>query len=264
MGDFYDKLANRYSEIRPNYPPELFQFIASKTPVRDLAWDVGAGNGQAARSLAGMYKNVVATDISQKQLDLAPKLPNVRYQQTSPVSTIADIEHNVAPQSSVDLITIAQAVHWFDLPKFYQQAKWVLKKPHGVIAAWCYTPAEFNQSVDSVFARFYIDAKPYWDPARYHLDDRYRSIEFPFMPVEGEDHTGPFKFKTERQMDLDSYFAYLRTWSGYQTAQKNGVELLTSNVIEDFERAWNEDGGGQKIGVFPIYLRIGKVGIPAS
>jgi hypothetical protein len=86
------------------------------------------------------------------------------------------------------------------------------------------------------------------------------SIDFPFEPVEGTDNTGPFKFVTEKMMDLDEYFTYIRSWSAYQTAKAKGVELLRDDVIESFKRAWNEDGHGQKVVKFPVHLKIGKVG----
>jgi len=167
----------------------------------------------------------------------------------------------VSTQSSVDLVTIAQAMHWFDLHAFYQQVKWILKKPDGVIAAWCYTVPEVNDSVDSVLNPFYsIDSDPYWEPQLKLIDDKYMSIDFPFEPVEGADHTGPFKFVAEKLMDLDEYFTYLRSWSAYQTAKTKGVELLRDDMIESFKRAWNEDGHDQNVVKFPVYLRIGKVG----
>ncbi len=116
----------------------------------------------------------------------------------------------VSPQSTVDLVTIAQSLHWFDLPAFYQQVKWVLKKPNGVIAAWCYTIPQINPTVDSVFNPFYsIDAKPYWEIERKIVDDEYRKIDFPFKPVEGADHTEPLKFTSEKLMDLDDFFTYI-------------------------------------------------------
>lgn len=175
--------------------------------------------------------------------------------------SMPELELNVASQSTVDLVTIAQALHWFDLPTFYQQVKWVLKKPNGVIAAWCYTVPEVNSHVDSFFQRFYtVDSAPYWDPARKLVDDKYKSIEFPFEPIDGEDHTGPFVFKTERLMNLDDYFTYIKSWSAYQTAKEKGVELLSCDVVEDFEHAWNQDGNSEKLVVFPVHLRIGRVG----
>ncbi|CAA3013426.1 methyltransferase DDB_G0268948 [Olea europaea subsp. europaea] len=262
MAELFIEQAKQYSETRPSYPQELFQFIASKTPSHDLVWDVGTGSGQAAASLAKVYKDVVGTDTSRKQLDFAAKIPNVRYLCTPPKMSISEIEHTIALQSSVDLVTIAQAMHWFDLPTFYQQVKWILKKPNGVIAAWCYTVPEVDPQIDSVFGRFYsVDSGPYWEQERDLVDLKYRTIDFPFEPVDGVDHTGPFEFKAEKLMDLDGYFTYIRSWSAYQTAKGKGVELLTDAVLEDFKVAWNADGKSQKIVTFPVYLRIGKVGL---
>ena len=261
MAKLFVKQAKIYAESRPTYPSQLFQFIASKTPSHDLVWDVGTGSGQAAIALAGIYKNVIATDTSLKQLEHAPKRPNVRYQQTSPKMSMTEIEQHVSKKSSLDLVTIAQAMHWLDLPVFYEQVKWVLKKPDGVIAAWCYTVPEVNEAVDSVFKPFYsIDVEPYWDPARKKVDDMYRSIEFPFEAVEGEKSTGPFRFVSEKVMNLEEYLAYITSWSAYQTAKEKGVELLKNDTVEKFKSAWNQDGSEQKVVKYPIYLRIGKVG----
>ncbi|GKV41700.1 hypothetical protein SLEP1_g49198 [Rubroshorea leprosula] len=250
--------AKQYAESRPSYPDQLFQFISSMTPSHDFAWDVATGSGQAARSLAEIYKNVVATDTSPTQLENAPKLPNIRYQHTPPIMSTAELEQKVAAESSVDLVTVAQALHWFDLPKFYQQVKWVLKKPYGVFAAWCYTMPEVNDAVDDLIRRFYEN--PYRDPRRRMVDDKYSSVDFPFEAVERAGGTGPFEFVTERVMGYDEYMTYLRSLSMYQKAKDNGVELLTADVVEDFRRAWNVDcGNGQKLVKFPVFLRIGKV-----
>ncbi|KAF5750269.1 embryo-abundant family protein [Tripterygium wilfordii] len=261
MAYLFLKQAKQYAEGRPSYPPELFDFIASKTPIHDLAWDAGTGNGQAARSLALIYKKVIATDTSQKQLEFAPKFPNVRYQETPPTMTFSELSQIVAPESTVDLVTIAQAIHWFDLPTFYQQVKWVLKKPNGVVAAWCYTAPEVNDHVDEVFLPFYdVDADPYWDPQRKVVDGKYRTIDFPFEAVDGLDSTGPFEFVNERVMELEDYFTYIRSWSAYEKAKEKGVELLSEDLIENFKVAWSKDGCDKKVVKFPIHLRIGRVG----
>ncbi|KAF8398269.1 hypothetical protein HHK36_017196 [Tetracentron sinense] len=260
MAELFNKQAKNYAETRPSYPADLFQFIASKTPVHDLAWDAGTGSGQAAQSIAEIYKNVVATDTSQQQLEFAPKLPNVRYQQTPPNMSIVELERDVTAHGTVDLVTVAQAFHWFDLPTFYQQVNLVLKRPNGVIAVWCYIEPEVNESVDAVFWRLYNGSAPYWASARKMVDDKYRSVYFPFEPVEGKDSTGPFEFETSRSMDLNDYFTYIRSWSAYQTACEKGVELLSDDVVKDFERAWGEDGNNRKVVRYPIFLRIGKIG----
>lgn len=263
MAELFLKQGKEYSSARPTYPEELFHFIASKTPSHDLVWDVGTGTGQAAQSLAEMYKNVIATDTSPKQLEFAPALPNVRYECTPPKMSVAEVEQRIAPNSSVDLVTIAQAMHWFDLPSFYEQVRWVLKKRNGVIAAWCYKLPEINQEIDTVMNNFMsVDADPYLESPVKLIEQKYETIEFPFEPVDGLQHTGPLEFKSTMKMDLESYFTYIRSWSAYQTAQRKGVELLSDEVMQDFTRAWNEDGqdDDEKTATFPIYLRIGKVG----
>lgn len=261
MAKLFVKQAKQYAEGRPSYPQQLFDFIAKHTPSHHLAWDVGTGTGQAALSLAAIYKNVVATDTSPNQLELAAKLPNITYHRTSAVVSMEELENKIGSQSTCDLVTVAQAMHWFDLETFYHRVKWLLKKPDGVIAAWCYTTPEVNPTVDAVFQRFYtIDSGPYWDAARKLVEQKYETIDFPFEPVVGLEHTGPFRFNTEKMMDLEGYFTYLRSWSAYQTAKEAGVELLTEDVVERVTKAWLEDGVSQKTVVYPIYLRIGKTG----
>ncbi|KAK9107210.1 hypothetical protein Syun_023221 [Stephania yunnanensis] len=266
MANLFNKQAKLYRQTRPSYPPQLFDFIASKTHNHDLAWDVGTGSGQAAISLAKIYKNVVATDTSEQQLSYAPKLPNIRYQQTPPTMSLSQLHHTVAPRDSVDVITAAQSFHWFDAPEFFNQAKSVLRKPQGVLAVWCYTEPSVNEAVDALYATLYKESKPYWADERKKVDDRYASIDFPFEGVEGisDGSTGPFEFVSEKAMTLEAFFTYIRSWSAYQTARSEGVELLSEEVVNEFERAWRGNGNGEvhceKIVRYPVHLRIGKVG----
>ncbi|KAK9116439.1 hypothetical protein Sjap_015386 [Stephania japonica] len=262
MANLFNKQAKLYWQTRPSYPPQLFDFIASKTPNHDLAWDVGTGSGQAAIALSKIYKNVVATDTSEQQLSYAPKLPNIRYQQTPPTMSLSQLHNTVAPRDSVDVVTVAQSFHWFDAPEFFNQAKRVLRKPHGVLAIWCYTEPSVNEAVDALYARLYKESRPYWADERKKVDDRYASIDFPFEAVEGtSDATGPFEFVSEKVMTLEAFFTYIRSWSAYQTARSDGVELLREDLVSEFERAWGGgDGNGENIVRYPVHLRIGKVG----
>ncbi|KAM6571633.1 hypothetical protein CsatA_015713 [Cannabis sativa] len=262
MAELFVKQSEPYAQARPDYPKELFEFIATKTPFHDLAWDVGTGTGQAAHSLAEIYKNVIGTDTSLKQLQFTTSRPNIRYEQTPPVMSTTEVNEKVAPESSVDLVTVAQALHWLDLPNFYEQVRFVLKKPNGVVAAWCYTLPRVNDSVDQVLDRFYAESHPYWDSARKLVENEYRDIDFPFEPVDGTNETGPFQFVSEKMMNLEEFLTYLKSWSAYQTAKDKGVELLVDRVVEDFKGAWESDEGGsygKKVVKYPVFLRIGKV-----
>ncbi|KAK1422027.1 hypothetical protein QVD17_24868 [Tagetes erecta] len=262
MAERFLKQAKEYSKARPGYPKELFDFIASKTLCHDVAWDVGTGSGQAAASLASIYKNVIATDTSIKQLEFAPKLSNIRYECTSPNMSMSELEQKIGPESSIDLVTVAQALQWFDLDTFFNQVKWVLKKPNGVIAVWCYTIPNVDDEFDLVLKKSYMESKPYSvGSARGMMEDKYASIKFPFAPVDGCDHTGPFEFQTKKLMTLDEFLTYVRSTAAYQTAKDQGVELLNDGMIEEFTSAWKEDANEQKSVSFPVYLRIGKLPI---
>lgn len=178
--------------------------------------------------------------------------------------SLSEIEQLVAPESSVDLVTVAQALHWFDLPTFYSNVKHVLKKPDGVFAAWCYTNPEINAAVDEVFRRFYEEKLgPYWDKARRLVEGGYKEIEFPFEKIvdeSTESQTFPVRFVTEREMGIEEFLTYLRSSSAYQTAKDKGVELLTAEMEGEFVGSWKEDGEEKKVVRFPIYLLIGRVG----
>ncbi|WOK93655.1 methyltransferase isoform X1 [Canna indica] len=259
MADLFHKQAKNYAEARPSYPDELFCFIASKTPGHELAWDVGTGSGQAAVFLANIYKRVVATDTSKEQLSYATKRPNIDYRHTPSTLSLDDLHHHVAAPSTVNLVTVAQALHWFDLAAFYDKVNSVLTKPDGVFAAWCYTLPRVDPEVDSVLDRLYGELGPFWSPERHMVEDEYRSLWFPFDPVEGESHTGPFQFVTKLPMDLEAYQTYIRSWSAYQTAKEKGVELLTDGIVGELEKLWGGDAKLVKVVRFPIFLKIGRM-----
>lgn len=254
MADLFVKQAKKYSETRPTYPPELYRFITSKCSGHTLAWDVGTGNGQAAIPLAGMFDKVIATDSSETQLSHATPHVNIKYHHTNPAifspSTLFD-------PHTVDLITVAQAIHWLDMATFYSQAR-LLLRPNGVIAAWCYTLPHVNPEIDRLLiGTIFAASSEYWAPQRRYVDEELRTIEFPFKPVEGENGTGPFEFTAEQEMTFVGLLDYIRSWSAYETAKGRGVELLGKEVITEFEKAWGP--GGVKVVKFPLSLRIGKV-----
>ncbi|KAI0520056.1 hypothetical protein KFK09_007521 [Dendrobium nobile] len=255
-----------YASIRPNYPPELFDFVASKAPSRRLAWDAGTGSGQAALSLSSLFDSVIATDSSPEQISHAPThLSNIRFVVTPPSLPLADLHRLVAPPASVDLITVATALHWFDIPAFFEQARSVLRRPGGVLAAWCYGYRIFVDGgrVDEIYRRL---GEVMWTyiskDIRVLVEEGYEGLEFPFEEVEGiEGGTGPVRgFVAERAMGVEGLIALTKTWAGYQKAREAGVEVLTEEVVDELKMAWDEDGEEVKKVKFPISLRIGRMG----
>jgi len=130
FSDHFAPVSGAYADFRPRYPAALFDWLAQISPARGLAWDCACGSGQASLDLAGHFARVVATDASAAQLAGAQPHAGVEYRQ-------APAEASGLADASVDLICVAQALHWFDLPRFYAEARRVLK-PDGVLAVWTY------------------------------------------------------------------------------------------------------------------------------
>lgn len=155
--DHFSKQANDYARYRPFYPAALHEYLASLTPEHDRAWDVGAGNGQAAIGLARHFRSVVATDPSEQQISLAMPHERVTYR-------VATAEHSGLDDQSIDLIAVALAVHWFDLDRFYAEVKRMIK-PQGVLAVWCYNLTEITPAIDRVMESYYHDVLgEFWPP----------------------------------------------------------------------------------------------------
>src|SRR5215207_1879848 len=105
--DHFSKQSQLYAKYRPNYPEEIYAYLASIAPGRSLAWDCGTGNGQAALGLAHHFDRVHASDASAEQISLALLSGKVDYR-------IEPAEHVSLAASSTDLVTVAVAVHWFN------------------------------------------------------------------------------------------------------------------------------------------------------
>jgi SAM-dependent methyltransferase len=198
--DHFSTQAATYAKARPTYPPLLFAELALLTHARSLAWDAGTGNGQAAVALASHFARVVATEPSAAQLTQALPHPLVSYHQSAETAPmLAD--------ASVDLVTVAQAAHWFDRPKFYAEVNRVLR-PGGVVALWTYELGTISPEIDAAVRRFYKGPiEPYWPPERHHVETGYREFDFPFSEI-------PFPaLAMEHEWTLGEFTTYLRTWS---------------------------------------------------
>lgn len=242
--DHFSRQAPDYARYRPNYPAGLFAWLAGIAPSRGTAWDCGTGSGQAAVGLAEHFERVLATDPSRKQLEHAEPHPRVDYR-------VASAEVSLLDTASIDLVTVAQAIHWFDLEKFYAEARRVLK-PRGVIAAWTYTLLDVEAGIDELLTDFYRNVVgPFWPPERRMVDDRYRSLPFPFEPIE------PPAFEIRTEWSRDDLLGYLGTWSATQAYMKaKGVDPLV-----EFSRRlavlWPTPDM-KKLLRWPLHLRVGR------
>lgn len=237
--------AARYAKARPLYPDALFDWLAATSPRRGLAWDAGCGNGQATLALARVFDRVIGTDPSAEQIAQATPAPNIEYR----------VEAAEAPslgERSVDLIVVAQALHWFDLARFYAGVDRVLADD-GVVAVWSYGLSQVSRDVDAVFMRLYDQwLGNYWPPERHHIENGYADLDFPFTPVR-EVPT----FEMACEWTLAQYLAYLGTWSATQRyTQATGVDPI-ERIAPEFATAWGDPAHTRTVR-WPLVLKTGK------
>jgi SAM-dependent methyltransferase len=227
LKDLFSTQAPDYARFRPTYPDELFRYLASISAARNLAWDCGTGSGQAAVKLAPHFQSVIATDTSEKQLANAEKDSRVVYK-------IAPAEQAPFQDKTVDLITVAQAFHWFDHELFFEEVKRVLK-PRGVLAIWSYNLCRVTPDVDRVIQKLYGEILgPYWEKERKLVEEGYRNCIFPLKEI-------PIpQFQMKAEWNLDHMTGYLRTWSALQTYIREKGENPVDKITPLLRKAWGE------------------------
>lgn len=242
--DHFSDHAGVYARFRPSYPAALFDYLAAQTRGRERVWDCGTGSGQAALALAAHFESVVASDPSIQQVAHAFPNEHVTY-------VVATAEASPLADASCDLITIAQALHWFDTERFFAEARRVLRAG-GVLAAWCYELMQVSPAVDAVVGDYYRDiVGPYWPSQRRLVDEGYRSIAFPF-----EEWQAP-SLAIEADLDLPALLGYLDSWSAARRYRKAHGEDPQAAIRAALREAWGEPTGRRPIR-WPLSLRIGR------
>lgn len=245
FSDHFASVAADYASFRPTYPAALFAWLASMAPGRALAWDCAAGSGQASRDLATHFERVIATDASATQIAAAVPHPRVEYR-------VTPAEASGLPNAAVDLITVAQALHWFDLDRFYTEARRVLK-PGGALAVWTYgVLAVAGEAVDALVQRFYRETVgPYWPPERQHVESGYRTLPFPFLELE------PPAFNMEASWTLPELLGYFRSWSATARYIAERGHDPVAALAAELALVWGSSQHRRRV-TWPLALRVGR------
>ena len=240
--DHFSRDSKGYAEYRPTYPVDLFAWLATVSPGKRLAWDVGTGNGQAALALADLFEHVIASDPSEKQIDAATRHPAIEYRLGGESAGLED--------ASADLITVAQALHWFDRHRFWNEVRRTSRQ-RGVIAVWCYELQQVSSEIDEVINRFYRETLDgYWAGERKLVESGYRTIEFPFEELEVP------RFAMTTEWTLDQEVGYLGTWSAVGKYRKETGEDPIPRVGSELARLW---GAGTRRIDWPLSVRAGRM-----
>ena len=243
--DHFAGVSPVYARFRPKYPDGLFDFLARAAPARENVWDAGTGSGQAAIGLAQHFAHVIATDASAQQIQHGERNASVEYR-------VASAEASGLSARSMDLVTAAQALHWFDPPRFWGEARRVLR-PGGVIAVWTYDLPEIAPAIDAGIRRFYRDVVgSFWPPERRMVEERYRNIEFPF-----DEFTAP-DFAIERHMTLDDVSGYIRTWSATRAYVEHHGRDPVDALSAELAPVWGQPKEPRLVR-WPIATRVGRV-----
>jgi SAM-dependent methyltransferase len=231
--DHFSGHANAYREARPLYPPALFDWLARTAPMRTLAWDAGCGNGQASVALAAHFARVFATDPSTNQIANAEARQNVEYR-------VEPAEQCSLAPASADLVTVAQALHWFDFARFFAEVARVLK-PGGLFAAWSYADCQVTPAIDALKNRVYVDLTgPYWPPERAYVDAGYRTIPIPLGNHAPFEEVAAPAFEMRVDWDAAQFLAYLRSWSATQRYMKAIGSDPVATIEDEIRGAWGD------------------------
>lgn len=243
MKDYFSSQSKVYAAFRPTYPKELYEFIFSQLKDKKSAWDCATGNGQVAQYLSRHFEMVHATDISQPQLNHAVKGVNISY-------AVSPAEKTSFDSNQFDLITVAQALHWFDRDRFYEEAKRV-GKPGALLAVWGYALLYIEPVIDKLIMEFYNDiVGPYWDEARRLVEQAYRTISFPFEQIQ----TPAFSIKVD--WTIDQLAGYFSSWSATQKFIKEKGFDPVEPFITSLQKHWSTEVKNVN---FPIFTRFGRI-----
>lgn len=243
--DHFSDRAARYATYRPHYPPELADYLAGLSRRRELAWDVGCGSGQMSTLLGDRFDRVIATDASADQLARAVAHPHVEY-------SVAPAERTSIADKSVDLVVVAQAVHWFDLPRFYIEVRRVAR-PNAAIALVAYGITITEPAILAVVDHFYWHVlDKWWAPERKHAETGYRDLDFPFAEVTPPD------LDMSVNWTIDEFIGYVGTWSAVRAMEKGEGTAALESFAAELRTAW---GSVERRRVWwKLAMRIGTVG----
>jgi SAM-dependent methyltransferase len=243
--DHFSKQAASYAQYRPHYPVDLYAYLASMTPQHALAWDCATGSGQAALGLIQHFDQVVATDASAEQIRRVAPHDRIVYR-------VEPAEQTTLAPCSVDLVTVAVAVHWFDFSRFYAEVRRVTK-PGGILAVWTYHRPAITPVVDELIASLELEVLgDYWPERIRYIQEYYQTLPFPFLELT------PPAFTIQAAWSLDQLIGFVNSWSGvrrYEEARgAHPIEVVWDRLLS----AWGEREQVRPVR-WPLHMRVGRV-----
>lgn len=278
--DHFSAIADTYAAARPGYPEALFDVLAAHVPQRAAVWEPGCGSGQATRGLVARFARVHATDPSPQQLaqhwacvpachadspvdarhapDGSPAVASAAFgadktgalASLDPRVTLAvePGERTALGDRTVQLIAVAQALHWFDRPRFFAECERVLA-PGGVLAAWGYPDFLVPDGLGAPIAAFRTRIEPHWPPERAQIDARYADYEWPFPAVDAPE------LQLEAEWTLPQFLRYLGSMSAVARCHAaTGVDAVAAHA-DAIAAAWGDPAVPRTIR-WPLFVHL--------
>lgn len=226
FADHFSSQASDYAAARPHYPADLFDHLLERVGERAVVWEVACGSGQATVDLALRFDQVYATEPSEAALALAPALANVEYAQ-------ATAEASGLDPASVDLVVVAQAMHWFDQSAFFAEVERVLR-PGGVLAVWCYQDVQLPAELAPLHRPFAERIDSSWPPQRALIDNGYADTDWPYGALEVPE------FRLLAEWPLPRLLGYFRSYSAVvRYRQAHSVDPV-AELEAELAPAWGD------------------------
>lgn len=242
--DHFSHVAATYAQYRPQYPTALYAYLAGQAPARALAWDCATGSGQAALGLAEYFDHVVATDASAEQIGKAVRHDRITYR-------VEPAEASSLETGSVDLVTVAVGVHWFNLDRFYREVRRVLK-PGGILAVWTYHRPVIHPALDAFIAHLDgVILADYWPEQLRYLQEHYQTLPFPFEEL------SPPEFAIQTEWNQEQMLGFINSWSAVRRYEKERGVRLMETIWDDVLSAWGDERARHAI-YYPLYMRVGR------
>jgi len=243
FNDHFSTGSKAYAAFRPTYPAALVDDLADACRATDVVWDVGCGTGQLSTMLPRRFKAVLATDPSQSQLDQAAPTERVSY-------LCRPAEDSGFFARSVDCIVVAQAAHWFDMPRFNAECVRV-GRAGALVALVSYGLMFVEPKIDECLTRFALETlRDFWPAERHHVDTGYRELAFPFGPV-----TLP-AISMRAEWSCDQTLGYVGTWSAVGALSRAGLSARFTAFAAELTGLW---GPGSRKVEWPLVIRAGRI-----
>ena len=240
----FGEQASAYARFRPQYPQRLFDWLAAASKGRERALDVACGAGQASAPLLAHFDQVLACDSSAALLT-TPAFP-------AQVQRFAcHAEQLPLPDGCLDLMVVAQALHWFATPRFFAEVRRTLRHD-GLFCAWCYSLPRVTPELDRLIDHLHGDILgPYWPEGRASVDSGYRDIHLPLPAIAAPD------VEIRLQWTLEPLLGYLRTWSAVQNFRRRHARDPLEGIMIELAEAWGDPRQSRDL-CWPLHLLAGR------